>query len=132
MPETDGSHQWTLPRSNTSLGINSPGYSSSPDISSDHQMLTKTTHTETETIQTVLIHGKQREIRYYGEQAVVLMADDDPRLLSFAPGQRKVYINNFSIDCQAGADYITFTSNGRQHKVKLGSPTREVYINGRW
>lgn len=126
MSETDASHQWTPP----SLGIYSPAYSSSPGISLDHQMLTKTNHTES--IQTVLIHGKQREVRYYGEQAVVLMTDDDPRLLSFAPGQRKVYINNFSIDCWAGADYVTFTSNGRLHKVKLGSPTREVYVNGRW
>lgn len=92
----------------------------------------KTNHFRQDLPRTIPIDGIQREIRFYGEQAVVLIADDDPRLLGFMPGWRRVFLNDAVVNLATCGDYEEFVFNGRTHKIKIGTPTREVYIDGAW
>lgn len=83
-------------------------------------------------MRTIPIDNIPREIRFYDDKAVILMAADDPRLLGFEPGIRSVFIDNMTIDCPVDGDYVDFLLDGQIHKVKIGAPTRELYIDGKW
>lgn len=82
--------------------------------------------------QTIPIDGVQREVLFYGEQAIVMLACNDPRSISFMPGQHRVFIDNVAVTCSIGCGYVDFVLDGRVHKVKIGAPTREVYIDDQW
>ena len=84
-------------------------------------------------IKTINIDNIAREIRFYGDTAIILMAADDPRELGFQPGVRRVFIDNVTaVECVIGSDYVDFTFEGCIHQIKLGAPTRELYVNGQW
>ena len=83
-------------------------------------------------MKTIPIDNVPREIRFYGDQAVILMADDDPRSLGFAPGVRRVFIDSIKLDLTIGSDYFDFFLDGQNHRIKIGAPTRELYIDGNW
>lgn len=82
-------------------------------------------------MKTINIDGIPREIRFYGETAVIMMAFDDPKELSFQPGQRRVTFNDQeTISLVFNSPYQEVFINGIPCQVRLGAPTRELYING--
>ena len=85
-----------------------------------------------EQIKTINIDNIPREIRFYGDKAVILMAADDPRELGFQPATRLVFVDNVTVECAIGNDYVDFNFDGHLHRMKLGAPTRELYIDGQW
>ncbi|KAI9553963.1 hypothetical protein GHT06_019234 [Daphnia sinensis] len=85
-----------------------------------------------EDMKTIPIDNIPREIRFYGDKAIILMAADDPRLLGFQTCVRRVLLDNMPVDCTAGNDYVDFHFDGQLHKIKIGAPTRELYIDGTW
>ena len=85
-----------------------------------------------EDLKTIPIDNIPREIRFYGDQAIILMASDDPRLLGFAPCIRRVMLDNLPFDLTVGDDYVDLHFDGQIHQIKIGAPTRELYIDGKW
>jgi len=83
-------------------------------------------------IKTINIDNVPREIRFYGDTAVILMADDDARQLGFQPGVRRVFFENVAYECRLGDDYVDIYFEDVPHRIKLGAPTRELYIDGQW
>ena len=56
---------------------------------------------------------------------------DDPREISFQtePQPRTVVINREPINCRIG-EVRTFYLGRAKHTIKIGAPTREIYIDG--
>lgn len=74
-----------------------------------------------------------REIRYYGQTGVVFMNWDDPREIGFQDGIRRVLIDDkITITCAFNDQYKEFIYEGEVHRIKLGAPTRELYIDDKW
>ncbi|XP_050479654.1 uncharacterized protein LOC126868364 isoform X1 [Bombus huntii] len=74
-----------------------------------------------------------REIRYYGQTGVVFMNWDDPREIGFQDGIRRILIDDkITITCAFNDNYKEFIYEGEVHRIKLGAPTRELYIDDRW
>ena len=75
-----------------------------------------------------------RQVRFYGETAVVLQGPqgDEPREISFHRGTPKnVYIDKERepIRCFIGKPAMIYLDR-QKHTLKLGAPTRELYIDG--
>ena len=86
-----------------------------------------------DTMKSINIDNKLREIRYYGSVGVAFLSWDDPRDIAFQDGSRRIFIDGKEIMiCNFNADYKEFTYENEAHKIKLGSPTRELYVNGKW
>lgn len=88
---------------------------------------------EQDTMRTINIDGRPREIRYYDETAVVIMNWDDPREISFQSGIRMVTFDekeNFELNFNDNYQEVVIA--GHPHKIRLGAPTRELYIDGKW
>jgi len=77
-----------------------------------------------------------RNIRYYGEAATIVMEDNKICDLSFQPDteDRRVIVDDSIVIFTRvnETDYSTFTLNGEVHKIKIGPPTREVWVDGAW
>jgi len=77
-----------------------------------------------------------RNIRYYGELATIVMEDNKICDLSFQPDteDRRVIVDDsiviFTRVNQTA--YSTFTLNGEVHEIKIGPPTRELWVDGAW
>ncbi|KAL1489883.1 hypothetical protein ABEB36_013810 [Hypothenemus hampei] len=79
---------------------------------------------------TLNIDGIPRDIRVYDDVAVIFINYDDPREISFQNGARRIiFNNNESVLLQFGCDYKDITVSGHIFRVKLGVPSREVFIN---
>jgi len=97
--------------------------------------------TELEVIQsdptkTLNIDDCPRQIRYYGETATIVMGDDKVCELSFQPEteQRRIVIDDTIVvfaDINANR-YTEFMVDGVTHTIKIGSPTRELWIDSEW
>ncbi|PSN35925.1 hypothetical protein C0J52_07164 [Blattella germanica] len=86
-----------------------------------------------DTMRTINIDGVPREIRFYGDAAVVLLAWDDPREIGFQGGTRRVIFDERdSIICTFNDTYREFLIDGNPHRIRLGAPTRELYIDDKW
>jgi len=77
-----------------------------------------------------------REIRYYAETATIVMSDNEICDLSFQPEQqeRRVIIDNI-VEVFIGVNqtaYKSFELDGETHQLKIGPPTRELWIDGAW
>lgn len=84
-------------------------------------------------MKTIPIDNVPREIRFYGDNAVILMAADDPRLLGFQPAMRRVLLDGMPLECTVNNEhYSEFLFDGQVHRIKLGAPTRELYIDDKW
>ncbi|XP_033608498.1 uncharacterized protein LOC111867245 isoform X3 [Cryptotermes secundus] len=84
-------------------------------------------------MRTINIDGVPREIRFYGDTAVVMLAWDDPREIGFQGGARTVtFDERESILCSLNDTYREFIIDGCTHRIRLGAPTRELYIDGKW
>ncbi|XP_072157803.1 uncharacterized protein [Bemisia tabaci] len=81
---------------------------------------------------TINIDGVPREIRFYGLTAVVFLSNDDPREIRFQEGYRNVLFNDEdSIRLKLNDEAVDFELDGKIHKIRLGAPTRELYIDGK-
>ncbi|KAG8225210.1 hypothetical protein J437_LFUL009055, partial [Ladona fulva] len=89
---------------------------------------------ENDRMKTINIDGVPREIRFYGDAAIIMMRWDDPRELCFQGGSRRVTFDGGpeGIICSFGEGPREVLVSGRPHSVRLGAPTRELCINGRW
>ncbi|CAG9789369.1 unnamed protein product [Diatraea saccharalis] len=82
---------------------------------------------------TIQIDGIAREIRFYGDTAIIMMDWDDPREIRFLPGRRRVtFDNKDSIVLSFNEGYKKVEIDDQVFDIKFGAPTRELYINGRW
>ncbi|XP_057662114.1 pre-mRNA cleavage complex 2 protein Pcf11 isoform X5 [Diorhabda carinulata] len=82
-------------------------------------------------IKSMAIDGISRDIRFYGETAIVFVGWDDPRELTFQnDGIRKIIFNDTeSFVLGFNDDYKEVTVNGKTHLVKIGAPSREIFID---
>lgn len=83
------------------------------------------------------IDNMQREIRFYEETATCVMGEGDIRELSFqAQGTRRVILDEDTSIIPAlhldNKEYTDFVLDGITHKIKIGAPTRELWIDGQW
>lgn len=86
-----------------------------------------------DTMRTINIDGRPREIRYYDETAVVILNWDDPREISFQNGSRVITFDDKETFTLSFNDtYRDVTIGGNPHRIRLGAPTRELYIDGKW
>lgn len=70
-----------------------------------------------DSMRTINIDGIPREIRFYGDAAVVLLAWDDPREISFQGGSRRVVIDDReAIICTFNEGYRDFILDGQPHR----------------
>lgn len=82
---------------------------------------------------TINIDNKPTEIRFYEDVAVAMMNGDEPIEISFNSGQRRIifgdketYMLSFN---DVGREVLI---GGKIHRVRLGAPTRELYIDNKW
>ncbi|XP_076676323.1 pcf11 cleavage and polyadenylation factor subunit isoform X2 [Andrena cerasifolii] len=86
-----------------------------------------------DTMKSINIDNIPREIRYYGQTGVVFMNWDDPREIGFQDGIRRILIDDKdTITCAFNDPYKEFIYEGEVHRIKLGAPTRELYVDDRW
>lgn len=89
-------------------------------------------------VSTIDIDLQPRDIRFFGEMATVVMAPGDVRELSFTAGgldpTRRIIIDDMlKVRVPVSApNYTPFMLNGMEHRVKLGAPTRELWIDDKW
>ncbi|KYN37984.1 Pre-mRNA cleavage complex 2 protein Pcf11 [Trachymyrmex septentrionalis] len=87
----------------------------------------------TDTMKSINIDNIPREIRYYGQIGVVFMNWDDPREIGFQDGIRRILIDEKdTITCAFNDQYKEFMYEGEVHRIKLGAPTRELYVDDCW
>ncbi|XP_060530658.1 uncharacterized protein LOC132704583 [Cylas formicarius] len=83
-----------------------------------------------EDLKTINIDGIPRDVRTYGEVAVVFLNWDDPREISFQSGTRRVTFNGTdSYYLSFGDGYKECSIDGDPRLVKLGVPTREIFVD---
>ncbi|CAH1634941.1 unnamed protein product [Spodoptera littoralis] len=81
----------------------------------------------------IQIDGIPREIRFYGNTAVIMLDWDDPREIKFLPGCRRVIFDSkHSVVLTFSEGYKQVEFDDQVFNIKFGAPTRELYINGRW
>ncbi|XP_020280817.1 uncharacterized protein LOC109853274 isoform X2 [Pseudomyrmex gracilis] len=86
-----------------------------------------------DTMKSINIDNIPREIRYYGQTGVVFMNWDDPREIGFQDGIRRILIDEKdTITCAFNDQYKEFMYEGEVHRIKLGAPTRELYVDDCW
>ena len=85
-------------------------------------------------MRSISINGTLWEIRYYEQTAVTFLNWDDPKEIGFQEdGVRRVLIDGKeTITCAFNESFKEFLYMGEVHTVKLGGPTRELYIDDRW
>ncbi|KAG7305107.1 hypothetical protein JYU34_010576 [Plutella xylostella] len=84
-------------------------------------------------MKTIDIDGVPREIRFYGETAVIMLDWDDPREIKFLPGARRItFDNKDSVVLDFNDEYKKVEIDEQVFDIRFGAPTRELYINGKW
>lgn len=84
-------------------------------------------------VKTIQIDGIPREIRFYGDTAIIMLDWDDPREIKFLPGCRRVtFDNKDSVVLSFNEPYKQIEIDDQVFDIRFGAPTRELFINGRW
>lgn len=84
-------------------------------------------------MKTIEIDGVPREIRFYGETAIIMLDWDDPREIKFLPGSRRItFDNKDSVVLSFNEEYKQVEIDDQVFDIRFGAPTRELFINGRW
>lgn len=72
-------------------------------------------------MRTINIDGVPREIRFYGDTAVVMLAWDDPREIGFQGGSRRVIFDDReTVLCSFNDTYRECIIDGTTHRLVLG------------
>lgn len=83
--------------------------------------------------QTINIDGVSREVRFYGPTAITFVSWDDPREIYFqGPPKNVIFDDLFSVLCHFNAPDREFLLDCQPHRVRLGAPTRELYLDGKF
>lgn len=107
--------------------LGAPGYNLPP---TDYKILE---YIDQDPVKTIQIDNIPREIRFYGETAVIMLDWDDPREIKFLPGSRRVtFDNKDSVVLSFNEGYKQVEIDDQVFDIRFGAPTRELYINGRW
>ncbi|XP_058455421.1 uncharacterized protein LOC131432880 [Malaya genurostris] len=86
-----------------------------------------------DSVRTINIDGIQREIRFYDDIAVIFMSWDEPKEIGFQKGSRMVIVDDLdSFELSFNECYKSITIDGKVYQMKLGAPTRELYIDNTW
>lgn len=86
-----------------------------------------------DSVRTINIDGIQREIRFYDDIAVIFMSWDEPKEIGFQKGSRMVVVDDRdSFELSFNDCYKAITIESKVYQMKLGAPTRELYIDDRW
>jgi hypothetical protein len=73
-----------------------------------------------DTVRTVRLPDVPKEVRFYGETAVVMLAWDDPREICFQGGARKVtFDDRETLVCSLNDTYKECIIHGRTHKLVI-------------
>lgn len=107
----------------------------SPNDSLDIPMADPTTieQASMDPTKSITIDGYPREIRYYGDTGVVFWKWDDPREIGFQNGARRALINEKdTMMLIFNGPYQEFTFEGQVHRIKLGTPTKELCVDDKW
>ncbi|XP_023941779.1 pre-mRNA cleavage complex 2 protein Pcf11 isoform X2 [Bicyclus anynana] len=114
-------------RSHTPPPLGTPGYNVPP---TDFKILE---YIDMDPVKTIQIDSIPREIRFYGETAIIMLDWDDPREIKFWPGCRRVtFDNKDSVVISFNEGYKQVEIDDQVFNIRFGAPTRELYINGRW
>jgi hypothetical protein len=93
-------------------------------------------------VKSIEIDNVLRTIRFYGEEGTIVMTREDGTNeiydLNFKPDNTSV-TRNIVFDDKIvipvpvhSPEYTEFVLDGQPHRVKIGAPTRELWIDGRW
>lgn len=117
-------------------GPTTPFASSSPDWTvpvippSDPVILDMIAH---DTTQSINIDGVSREVRFYGPTAITFVSWEDPREIYFqGPPKNVIFDDLFSVLCHFNTTDREFLLDCQPHRVRLGAPTRELYLDGKF
>ncbi|KAF2355115.1 RNA polymerase II-binding domain [Trinorchestia longiramus] len=103
-----------------------------PDLPTVPENILRQIARDSET-RTIDIDGRPREIRTYGNTAILLMDSFDPRTVAFEDGHCNIVFDGgeFVIPMRTDEDYKEFHIDGETHRVKLGVPTQELFLDDR-
>ncbi|XP_052868953.1 uncharacterized protein LOC128274711 [Anopheles cruzii] len=86
-----------------------------------------------DSVRTINIDGIQREIRFYEETAVIFMNWDEPKEIGFQKGARMVCVDDReTFELGFNEPYKSVSIEGKVYQMRLGAPTRELYIDDSW
>lgn len=107
-------------------------FTGAPDLPFVPDEIIRQVQRDSET-RTIDIDGKPREIRTYGSTAIILMDDLEPMTISFEDGHCEVVFDEgkFVIPMRTNDDYKEFIIDDEVHRVKLGVPTQELFLDGK-
>jgi pre-mRNA cleavage complex 2 protein Pcf11 len=73
-----------------------------------------------DTMRTINIDGVPREIRFYGDTAVVMLAWDDPREIGFQGGARRIsFDDRETVLCSFNDTYRECIIDGSTHRLVI-------------
>jgi hypothetical protein len=71
-------------------------------------------------VKTVYLHGVPKDVLFYGDTAVVMLAWDDPREIGFHDGVRRIVFDNTeSVLCCLNDTYKECIMNGSTHRLVI-------------
>lgn len=82
-----------------------------------------------DTVKTILVDNVTKKVHFYGEVAVIDSGENNPREITFKPGEAAISVNNVVVHTafhHAGKEVFV---RGKIFRVRLGAPTRELYVN---
>ncbi|XP_073991585.1 uncharacterized protein [Rhodnius prolixus] len=86
---------------------------------------------EKDTMRPIRIDGIVREVRFYGETAVIILSWDDPREVMFQQGSRRLIVDEHEqFILHFNSPYRDCIIDGQIFKIRLGAPTRELFVDG--
>uniref|UniRef100_A0A182PRR4 Pre-mRNA cleavage complex 2 protein Pcf11 n=1 Tax=Anopheles epiroticus TaxID=199890 RepID=A0A182PRR4_9DIPT len=86
-----------------------------------------------DSVRTINIDGIQREIRFYEETAVIFMNWDEPKEIGFQKGARTVIVDDReTFELGFNEPYKSVSIENKVYQMRLGAPTRELYIDDSW
>ncbi|XP_061504313.1 uncharacterized protein LOC1281907 [Anopheles gambiae] len=86
-----------------------------------------------DSVRTINIDGIQREIRFYEEIAVIFMNWDEPKEIGFQKGARMVVVDDReTFELGFNEPYKSVSIENKVYQMRLGAPTRELYIDDSW
>jgi len=119
---------YEVPRPTAPFASSSPDWTVPVIPPSDPVILDMIAHDATKTIN---IDGVSREVRFYGPTAITFVSWDDPREIYFqGPPKNIIFDDLFPVLCHFNSPDREFLLDGQPHRVRLGAPTRELYLDG--
>ncbi|XP_055704060.1 uncharacterized protein LOC129802348 isoform X2 [Phlebotomus papatasi] len=102
-------------------------------LQQQQQQLALATQVKQTNMLTIKIDNVPREIRFYDDIAIAFMNWDHPKEIGFQAGQRRITCDDkYSTVLSFNATNTPWTIDGVTYQIRLGCPTRELYIDNKW